>query len=357
MKKKLLLILLCLVAIFAVSALTACDMFNKSDDGKQVETGTTDETGNDDDGNDGNGGGGQQQTHTHTLEKVDATEAKCTATGMKEHWKCTGCKKYFSDAEGKTEVKQADLVIPATGHQYSHYTCTECQDKLSTTSGMRFELNAKGTGYIVADVNVGYISSGLTTLVIPETYSGKPVTEIGEDAFEYTQGDSEGHKGHYAANSPLRTITHVYLPDSLEEIGDGAFANCPEIRYVYFGNSVTRIGNSVFTNCKKLESIDIPDCVKNIGSSAFFGCDGVKSIVIGKGVEYIGTEAFSKGMFTQEGDLKLETVVFKEPTGWQTKSKGGKSWSANKTDLTVNANAIQFLRKTNVNNMLGRNQK
>ena len=49
---------------------------------------------------------------THTLKKVPAKAATTTAAGNIEHWTCDKCHKYFKDAEGKTEIKQADTVIP-----------------------------------------------------------------------------------------------------------------------------------------------------------------------------------------------------------------------------------------------------
>ena len=48
----------------------------------------------------------------HTPKK----DATCTADGNEEYWTCETCGKIFSDAEGKTEIKLSDTVIPATGH-------------------------------------------------------------------------------------------------------------------------------------------------------------------------------------------------------------------------------------------------
>ena len=48
----------------------------------------------------------------HDLEHVAAKEPTKTATGNIEYWHCKRCDKYFSDADGKNEIKQADTVIP-----------------------------------------------------------------------------------------------------------------------------------------------------------------------------------------------------------------------------------------------------
>ena len=48
----------------------------------------------------------------HDITKVDAVPATCTAEGNIEYWTCNKCHKYFSDKDGKAEIKQADIVVP-----------------------------------------------------------------------------------------------------------------------------------------------------------------------------------------------------------------------------------------------------
>ena len=49
-------------------------------------------------------------TIAHTLTHVDAVEATAEADGNIEYWKCDACGKYFSDAEGTTEIAAEDVV-------------------------------------------------------------------------------------------------------------------------------------------------------------------------------------------------------------------------------------------------------
>ena len=60
----------------------------------------------------------------HTPKKA----ATCTADGNKEYWMCETCGKYFSDADGETEIKLEDTVIPVTNHNYKDGKCTVCRD-------------------------------------------------------------------------------------------------------------------------------------------------------------------------------------------------------------------------------------
>lgn len=62
----------------------------------------------------------------HTLEATPAKEATCTEDGNIAYWTCGTCDKYFSDAEGNTEIKLDDTVIAAKGHNYEDGKCTVC---------------------------------------------------------------------------------------------------------------------------------------------------------------------------------------------------------------------------------------
>lgn len=61
----------------------------------------------------------------HSLTKVDEVPATCTENGTKAHWKCSECGKLFSDADGKNETSEADLVLNAKSHDFSVKTVSE----------------------------------------------------------------------------------------------------------------------------------------------------------------------------------------------------------------------------------------
>ncbi len=60
------------------------------------------------------------------LVHVAKKDSTCTAAGNIEYWTCEECGKYFSDAEGKTEIKFADTVIEAVDHKFEDGKCTIC---------------------------------------------------------------------------------------------------------------------------------------------------------------------------------------------------------------------------------------
>ena len=50
--------------------------------------------------------------HVHNLEHKDEVPATTEAEGLKEHYYCADCGKYFADATGTTEVTYESLIIP-----------------------------------------------------------------------------------------------------------------------------------------------------------------------------------------------------------------------------------------------------
>ena len=65
----------------------------------------------------------------HKLTKTEAKAPTCTEPGNEAYWTCETCGKYFSDAEGKTEITLDSTVLPALGHDYKDGVCTRCDGK------------------------------------------------------------------------------------------------------------------------------------------------------------------------------------------------------------------------------------
>ena len=78
-------------------------------------------------------------------------------------------------------------------------------------------------------------------------------------------------------------LTETVIPPSVTVIGDSAFAGCTELKSVTIPCSVISIGNHAFANCRNITSIDIPSSVKRIGYKVFGQCDKLKHITIPTG--------------------------------------------------------------------------
>ncbi|MBQ7712872.1 MAG: hypothetical protein IJT69_03540, partial [Clostridia bacterium] len=87
--------------------------------------------------------------HVHSIQAVAAKAATCTQAGNSAYWYCTSCEKYFSDAEGNTEIELEATVIPATGHTPSDWivttpaTCTAAGSKHKTCTVCGTELQVE----------------------------------------------------------------------------------------------------------------------------------------------------------------------------------------------------------------------
>jgi len=141
---------------------------------------------------------------------------------------------------------------------------------------------------------------------IPAQILGKPVTSIGDGAFEGCEN-----------------LTSVNIPNSVTRIGDRAFADCENLINVTIGNSVTSIGGMAFNTCTSLTSITLPDSITGIGVYAFIYC-GLTSVT------FQGTIPSEDFYDAFEGDLRdkfYETDPDNGTPGTYTRPTNGDYWT------------------------------
>ncbi|GMH83319.1 hypothetical protein TrVE_jg6476 [Triparma verrucosa] len=137
------------------------------------------------------------------------------------------------------------------------------------------------------------------------------VDEIAAHAFrgcsnltEFNFGDSEVTKiGREAFNST--SIAKIKLPDTLKEIGVGAFAfskikevevnvekieissflSCKDLVKVVLG--ATTVKDKAFKGCLNISTFIWPDSVKEVGDNVFEGCDKLQELAGSKGQEKV----------------------------------------------------------------------
>ncbi|MCD8390597.1 MAG: leucine-rich repeat domain-containing protein [Firmicutes bacterium] len=88
-------------------------------------------------------------------------------------------------------------------------------------------------------------------------------------------------------------MTNITIPDSVEDIGNGAFVGCSNLTSVDLGNGITTINTGTFNFCASLKEVVIPDTVKSIGYKAFSSCSNLENVTIPCGVTKIYAHAFS----------------------------------------------------------------
>ena len=123
----------------------------------------------------------------------------------------------------------------------------------------------------------------IKSIVIPLTYKGKLVTDIGYHAF-------------YGCTA----LKEILIPSSVTSIGDSAFSGCSGLTSITIPSSVTSIKDSAFFGCRGLTSVTIPTSVTRMNGTAFRDCSGLESIEVEAG----NPVYYSKGNCIVEKETK-----------------------------------------------------
>ncbi len=85
----------------------------------------------------------------------------------------------------------------------------------------------------------------------------------------------------------------VYIPNSVSNIGEGAFSSCISLQQVVLPDTITRIEDETFSWCTSLQIVKMPQSLSSIGDGAFYECSNLHHIVFPKTLTFIGHRAFS----------------------------------------------------------------
>ena len=136
------------------------------------------------------------------------------------------------------------------------YSCEE--GSIIPTENLSYELiEGKQEYRILGFTDRDGDSRFIDDLVIPSSINDKPVTEIGDDAFNGPE---------YSTIYGFKSIT---IPDSVTYIGDRAFAYCPKVTKINMPSGDVTLGDDAFLYCGDMETINITKDQTEIDLAAY----------------------------------------------------------------------------------------
>ncbi len=177
-------------------------------------------------------------------------------------------------------------------------------DKSLTNASVKERIIIEGEEYVVTSISWNAFNDcdSLTSIDIPDS-----VVNIGNGAFlgcpnlisikiggnnnKYDSRDNCNAIIEKATNTLMVGCKETIIPNSVVKIGDRAFSKCIGLKDINIPESVTSIGNYAFSGCSSLEKVYFPETLNDIGEWAFSGCNSLESICIPKNVTCIGKNA------------------------------------------------------------------
>ncbi|MDE6889943.1 MAG: leucine-rich repeat domain-containing protein [Eubacterium sp.] len=118
---------------------------------------------------------------------------------------------------------------------------------------------------------------------------------LANNAAEYKVPDlvsftlTEIAEGAFWGSPYLETIT---IPETVDKIGDQAFAQCKKLKSVLFPVGLKSLGSEAFRGDSALEEATIPAGVTTIQPGTFQGCESLKKVNMTNELKIIGNRAF-----------------------------------------------------------------
>lgn len=129
----------------------------------------------------------------------------------------------------------------------------------------------------------------------------------------------------YQGNEPV-----VIIPDTVKEIGYGAFKGNKTVLKVVMPDSVEKMDNAVFNGCENLMEIRFSHSLKEIPDYTCTACAALEKVVIPDGVTSIGDYAFGNDV----ADVSMSFTEIKFPKSL--KSIGNGAFNGNTAIMEIN---------------------
>ena len=111
---------------------------------------------------------------------------------------------------------------------------------------------------------------------IKRVYLPASIESIGDSAFEESG------------------LTEILIPGSVKSVGVYLFAHCASLKKVTIEDGLEATNTYMFLGCSALTEVNLPSTLKTLGSSTFTTCTALKSVALPAGLETIGNDAFAR---------------------------------------------------------------
>ncbi len=140
------------------------------------------------------------------LQAVPEQAAACTEDGHTAHWYCSGCNKYYADAQAAEEISAADVVLAATGHAYGGWTnLNETQHRrvcANDESHVETENHSWNDGVVTTAVDCETDGVKTYTCTVCGAKKTEAIPAIGHNYGDWTSLTPELHQ-RFCGNNPL----------------------------------------------------------------------------------------------------------------------------------------------------------
>lgn len=191
-------------------------------------------------------------------------------------------------------------------NQLKNLDCSDASNNITAIEAMAFN-QAQVNGLVLPNTisvlgNGCFNSAYITTLTVPPL-----VTVLPNNAFFIIQPLYNNETGEELPINIIlpqnltkigiscfdgALIKQIAIPDTVTEIGDGAFNYCEQLASIALPSGLQKISSRMLAECRSLTSITIPASVTEIGSQAF-ASSGLTSITIPSTVTTLGSMAFN----------------------------------------------------------------
>lgn len=249
----------------------------------------------------------------HDPQAIDKKDPTCTCNGYEKHYKCSRCKKLFSDANAENEIAEPKA-IAKLGHDLKHVAAKA--ETYKEDGNIEYYYCNRCKKYFMDPDCKNEIAK--SAIVIPKKGSAVLNEEApaGDNIYKVTNPATDG-TGTVTLTRVVTKTSSVSIPSTVEIKGS-----------IY---KVVRIGYKAFYKNTTIKTLSIGSNVKYIDSYAFYGCKNLTKVSGGKNLLSIGTKAFAYcsklksfsissavlnkiSPYTFQKDKKLKTITIKQTT-------------------------------------------